>query len=311
MITADNLSKRFGRVRALNSVSCCIPDACVWGLVGSNGAGKSTFLRLLAGIYRPDSGTLAMDGQPIYENTTIKAQLALVCDDLYALPGASLARMAALQRAAYPRFDAARFDALCEAFRLKPDRPLHTLSKGMRRQAAFALALSSRARYLLLDETFDGLDPVMRNLARKLVYEAVCDDGATAVLTSHSLRELEDTCDQLALLHEGGLVLQSDVSGLKNTLCKVQVGFGAPFEESAFAPLGLEILRCRQLGSVAHLMVRGAHEEVLARLRGMQPLLCELLPLTLEEIFIHEMEGLGYTADPAPLRTTRKQEAPQ
>ncbi len=294
MITTTNLVKRFGRLTALDGINSTIPDGCIYGLVGSNGAGKSTFLRLLAGIYRPDGGTVLADGQPIYDNPILKPHIFMVPDELYALPGANLTRMADVYAAVYGEFDRVYLGALLDAFGLNPKVPLHNLSKGMRRQAAFALALACRTRYLLLDETFDGLDPIVRNLARKLVYEAVTQRGVTAVLTSHSLRELEDTCDQLALLHRGGLVLQSDVDSLKTTLCKVQIVLGSPFGRERFDGLGLDILRYTQHGSVAGLILRGEREAILTRLYTMQPLLCEVLPLSLEEVFVHEMEALGY-----------------
>ncbi len=302
MITTSNVIKRFGRTAALSGIDFMLPDQCIYGLVGSNGAGKSTLLRLLAGVYRPDTGTVLMDGQPIYDRPAAKAEIALVPDELYTPTGASIRSMAKLYASAYARFDHALLASLCEQFRLHTTKPLLTFSKGMRRQAAFALAMSCQTRYLLLDETFDGFDPVLRNLGRKLIYDAVTARGVTALLTSHSLRELEDTCDQLALLHQGGLVLQSDVSSLKTTLCKVQVVLPLPFDQSTFDNLSLEILRYTQHGSVAHLILRGQHQETLEKLHTKLPLLCEVLPLTLEEIFVHEMETLGYVfPDAMPL----------
>ena len=297
MITTNNAVKRFGQVTALDGINSTIPDGCVYGLVGSNGAGKSTFLRLLSGVYCPDSGTVLMDGEPVYENSDAKPRIVMVPDELYFLPGATIQRMAGLYAAAYTGFDRELLETLCETFGLHASRPLHTFSKGMRRQAAFVLALACRAEYLLLDETFDGFDPILRNLAKRLVYDAVCERGVTVVLTSHSLRELEDTCDQLALLHKGGLVLQSDVDSLKTTLCKVQIVLPQPYDRSRFDALNLDILRYTQHGSVASLILRGEHEALLAKLHTTQPLLCEALPLSLEEVFVHEMEALGYAFD--------------
>jgi ABC-2 type transport system ATP-binding protein len=302
MITTNNAVKRFGQVTALDGIGSTVPDGCIYGLVGSNGAGKSTFLRLLAGVYRPDGGTVRMDDAPIYDNPAVKPRIAMVPDELYFLPGANIRRMADLYAAAYPIFDRELLCSLCETFGLSMLKPLHTFSKGMRRQAAFVLALACRTEYLLLDETFDGLDPILRNLAKRLVYDAVCERGVTVVLTSHSLRELEDTCDQLALLHKGGLVVQSDVDSLKTTLCKVQIVFPQPYDRSRFDELSLDILRYTQHGSVANIILRGEHEALLSKLYAMEPLLCEALPLSLEEVFVHEMEALGYAFD-APLET--------
>lgn len=311
MITTDRLTKRFGRTTALAGIDCIIPDGCIYGMVGSNGAGKSTLLRLMAGVYRADSGTLHLDGQPIYDCPESKRQILLTPDELYTSAGTTMQRMARMYTDAYTDFDPLLFASLCSSFRLQPNKPLHAFSKGMRRQASFVLAMSCRTRYLLLDETFDGLDPILRNLTRTLMREAVCERGATVVLTSHSLRELEDSCDQLALLHQGGLVLQSDVGRLKTTLCKVQVVFQPPFDRSRFDGLQLDILRYTQHGSVANLVLRGKHEEVLSKLHTKQPMLCELVPLSLEEVFIHEMEALGYAmgehAEQRPIQYTAAQ----
>ena len=297
MIITNNAAKRFGTVTALDGISSTIPDGSIYGLVGSNGAGKSTFLRLLAGIYRPDGRTVQMDGGPVYDSPAAKPRIAMVPDELYFLPGATIRRMADLYAAAYAGFDRELLGALCGTFGLDGSRPLHTFSKGMRRQAAFILALACQTEYLMLDETFDGFDPILRNLAKRLVYDAVSDRGVTVVLTSHSLRELEDTCDQLALLHRGGLVLQSDVDSLKTTLCKVQIVIQQPYDRAHFDPLRLDILRYTQHGSVANMILRGEHEASLEKLYTMKPLLCEALPLSLEEIFVHEMETLGYAFD--------------
>lgn len=299
MIQAEKLTKKFGGFTALRELSCTIPQGCVYGLVGSNGAGKSTFLRLLAGVYRPDGGTVALDGEPIYENPAAKRRFAFVPDELFFLPQANMDRMALLCRRAHPDFSAERYGGLVKAFDLDPKANLATFSKGMRRQAATILALSTNPDYIFFDETFDGLDPVMRNLVKNVVYNDVCDRSCTAVLASHSLRELEDTCDQLALLHKGGILFESDVQHLKTSLFKIQVAFGEPFDRKRFE--GISLLDYAQKGSVANFIVRGDREKTLATLRAMSPVLLEALPLTLEEVFVHEMDALGY-AFQAPLQ---------
>ena len=295
MITANNLTKRFSNVAALDKLNCHIPDGCVYGLVGANGAGKSTFLRLASGVYKPDEGSVTLDGRPVYENIALKKQFAFVSDEFWALPQSTMDRMAALYQSAYERFDAKRYAALAKEFGLAKDKPLATFSKGMRRQAATILALSTGASYYFFDETFDGLDPVMRNLVKQKLYGEVVDRGATVIISSHSLRELEDTCDQLALLYRGGIVLESDVSELKTSLFKLQVAFDRAFDQSAFA--GLEVLSFNQQGSVATAVVRGDQEKSRAVLSAQNPLLLEMLPVTLEEVFLYEMEALGYVFD--------------
>lgn len=292
MIKAENLTKKFENYKALDNISCTIPEGCIYGMVGSNGAGKSTFLRMITGIYRADEGNVTIDGSPVYENPEVKSQIAFVPDDLFFLNGASMDRMAELYRAVYPNFDNKRYEYLSGTFQLNTKKNLATFSKGMKRQAATILAISCKPKYLFFDETFDGLDPVMRNLVKSLICQDVEERKATAILTSHSLRELEDTCDQLALLHKGGLVFESDITNLKTKLFKVQVAFKEEFGKNSFE--GVDMLHFTKHGSVANIIVRGEREVVFDTIRKMNPLLLEILPLTLEEVFTYEMEALGY-----------------
>lgn len=295
MIQINALTKKFGDFTALRALDCTIPSGCVYGLVGSNGAGKSTLLRLICGVYKPDGGNVTLEGKNIYENPALKSRMVFVPDELYFLPQASMRRMAQAYAAVYPAFDFSRFDELTAQFKLDPRANLSTFSKGMRRQAATILALSCRTDFLFLDETFDGLDPIMRNLVKKTLYADVVERGATAVLTSHSLRELEDTCDQLALLHKGGIVFESDVQNLKTTLFKVQIAFAHDYDHTYFR--GFDVLNFAKQGSVSNLIVRGDRDKVIETLRQKSPILMEVLPLTLEEVFLYEMESLGYTFD--------------
>lgn len=292
MIKVENLTKKFEDFAALTGISCNIMDGCIYGMVGSNGAGKSTFLRLVTGIYRADGGSILVDDMPVYENPQAKRLMAFVPDELYFLNGSNMNRMAKLYAAIYEDFDWERFRHLTEAFRLDPRKNLSTFSKGMKRQAATILAISCRPKYLFMDETFDGLDPVMRNLVKSIICQDVAERKATAILTSHSLRELEDTCDQLSLLHKGGLVFESDITSLKTTLYKVQVAFREDYTQEKFE--GIEILHYQRRGSVANIIVRGDREQTVARIAAMNPLLLEILPLSLEEVFTYEMEALGY-----------------
>lgn len=292
MIKTEHLTKKFGDLTALNDISCTINDGCIYGLAGSNGAGKSTLLRLIAGVYKPEKGNVTVDGAPVYENPKVKERITFVADELFFLPGASMNRMADLYAAVYKRFDRKRYKELTSLFGLDPKKPINTFSKGMKRQAATILALSARSDYILFDETFDGLDPVMRNFVKKIVCEDILDRNATAVITSHSLRELEDTCDQLALLHKGGLILQSDVQNLKTGLFKVQVAFREEYDKTKFE--GMNILQFIKHGMVANMIIRGDQEKTVARLKAMNPAVLDVLPLTLEEVFTYEMEALGY-----------------
>ncbi len=300
MIRAENVTKTFysaGGVEphtALNKLTCTIPGGCIYGLVGSNGAGKSTFLRLLSGVYRPDDGTIEVDGLPVWENPVAKDKLFYVPDDLYFLPQTSMRKMAHYYKALYAKFDWERYFHLTDIFNLDDQANLNTFSKGMRRQAATILALSTMPDYLFFDETFDGLDPVMRRLVKQVIYNDVLDRGTTTIITSHSLRELEDTCDQLALLHKGGIIFESDIQNLKTSLFKAQIAFADSFSRASFEEVGIDMLAYEQMGSVASFIVRGDREQTERILRGMNPLLLDLLPLNLEEVFIYEMEALGY-----------------
>lgn len=300
MITATGLTKKFDDITALDNLTCSIGEGCIYGLVGSNGAGKSTFLRLLAGIYKPDSGIIQVDGMNTYENPQVKSQMVFVPDDLFFLRGASMNRMAKLYAACYPQFDRGRFERMAKLLSLDTKRPISTFSKGMRRQAATLLALAVNSRMIFFDETFDGLDPVMRNVIKRIICEEVLERGCTAIITSHSLRELEDTCDQLALMHEGGIVLESEVSSLKTSLFKVQIAFRRDFtREEIDAPEIMEVLSFTKSGSVATLIVRSvsSRDEVIAHLSALSPVILDVLPLSLEEVFVHEMEALGYNFD--------------
>ena len=277
MINAEAIHKSFEDFTALDNVTCNISDGCIYGMVGSNGAGKSTFLRVLSGVYKPDKGYAFIDGLNVYENPKAKQKIVFVADDLYFLPGATLNKMAKLYASAYDRFDWARFKELTKLFGLDPKKSISNFSKGMKRQAAIILALSTRTKYMFFDETFDGLDPVMRNLVKKLICNDVAELNSTVIVTSHSLRELEDICDHLALLH--------------------QVAFRENFDKSRFEQFN--ITRYRQEGSVANMIINGDREETVALFKAMNPLVLDVLPLTLEEVFTYEMESLGYEFESA------------
>lgn len=295
MISIKNLTKNFDDFTALDNVSCNIEKGVIYGVVGSNGAGKSTLLRLLSGIYKADGGIIEVDGENVWENPTVKENIVFVPDDIFYLNGSNLNRMAKLYASVYKNFDYSRFNFLVQTFKLDSKKSINTFSKGMKRQAAVILALSCHAQYMFFDETFDGLDPVMRALVKKLICDDVIENNVTAIMTSHSLRELEDTCDQLALLHKGGLVFESDISKLKTSLFKVQVAFSNDFTQADFGDL--DILHYEKSGSVANMIVKGDKEITISGLKKMNPLLLDILPLSLEEVFTYEMAMLGYSFD--------------
>ena len=299
MIKVKEVSKNFEDFVALDNITCNISDGCIYGMVGSNGAGKSTFLRVLAGIYKPEKGEAYIDDAPIYENPKIKENVVLVADELFFLPGTNMNKMAKLYASIYEKFDWERFNKLTELFELNPAKPIGNFSKGMKRQAAIILALSTRAKYMFFDETFDGLDPVMRNLVKKLICNDVIEYNATVIVTSHSLRELEDICDHLALLNRGGLVLDSDVLELKTSQFKIQVAFRNEFSRSTSRTSGFNLLSFSTVVSLSPLIIILATEPSCLYLIKLNPLVLDVLPLTLEEVFTYEMEALGYEFDTA------------
>jgi len=295
MIKVQNVTKKLDNYVALSNLTCEIPKGSIFGLIGTNGAGKSTLLRAITGVYRINSGTITLENEPIFENPKVKNRMMYVPDELYFMYGSNMIRMAKLYQDVYSNFDMDRFKELTALFKLNPRENINKFSKGMKRQVAIILALSTRADYLFFDETFDGLDPVKRNVVRNLIAQDAVDNNTTVIITSHSLRELEDTCDQLALLHEGGIVFESDVQNLKTSLFKVQIAFLTNFSKEMFNDF--ETLSFTKHGSVANMIIRGDKEETREKLARFKPAILEILPLSLEEVFIHEMASVGYVFD--------------
>mgnify|MGYP005921786253 CR=1 FL=1 len=293
MIELSHVTKTFGgATRALDDLTLTVPQGVVYGLVGSNGAGKTTVIRHITGIFRQDSGSVTIGGLPVYENPAVKSRIGYIPDDLGVFGGGTLRELAAFYRTMYPRFDAKRYAALRDVFRLDEATPLRRFSKGMQKHAAFWLTLSLRPDYLVLDEPVDGLDPVMRRQIWSLVVEDVAGYGTTVLVSSHNLRELEDICDHVGLLHRGGILFSRDLDDMKLGMYKMQCIFPNPLPDSAWE--GFDILHKEQRGSLYTITARGSREELLARVNALNPTFCEMLPLTLEEIFINETEVAGY-----------------
>ncbi len=293
MIDIRNLTKRFGKITAVNDVSLRIEDRQVFGLVGTNGAGKSTLLRMISGILRPDSGRIEVTGQPVYNNPEVRQNIFFIPDDPYFFRNGNAEDMRNFYRTVYPEFDTARFDELLRDFSLDPKRRVQNYSRGMKKQLAVLCGLCSNAQYLLCDETFDGLDPVMRQAVKSIFANDMSERGLTPVIASHNLRELEDVCDHVGLLHGGGLLLSRDLASMKLGLQKVQCVF-ADEADAEKALSGLELLDNSIRGRLHTLTIRASREEILSRFEDYDMVFFELLPLTLEEIFISETEVVGY-----------------
>ena len=293
MIKVNNVTKTFDGFRALDGLTMTVEQGSIYGLVGPNGAGKSTILRHIMGVYRPDSGSILVDGQPVFENPAVKAKIAVIPDDLYYFPSASTRDMARFYRGMYPAFDGKRYEALREAFPDVDDKqPIRRLSKGMQKQSAFWLALCCQPQVLVLDEPVDGLDPVMRRQVWSLLMGDVAEYGTTVVVSSHNLRELEDVCDHVGLLSHGKVALERSLSDLQGGTVKLQIAFRG--ETPPALPDDLNILHTSQIGRVFTYIVRGNPADIKARMAAYQPLLLEALPLSLEEIFIYELGGEDY-----------------
>lgn len=292
MIEVERVSKHFQGLEALKEVSLSVQPGSIYGLVGSNGAGKTTLLKLLAGIYRPDAGSLTIDSQPIYENEAIKARTVFIPDSLYYYPAYSIKDMAGFYARIYPDWNQERFEKLGDYFKLAVKQRISTLSKGMQRQAAFWLALSLMPDVMILDEPLDGLDPVMRQKVKNLIIHEVAERAASVIISSHNLRELEDLCDKIGILHQGEMLLQKDLDDLKADIHKIQVAFSGAIP-SAFLQ-GIEVAHYEQRSTSLLLIARGSYEQIITHMQAFKPAILDILPLTLEEIFIHEMGDNGY-----------------
>lgn len=293
VLAAQDISKHFGQVKALDHVTCSIDEASIFGLIGSNGAGKSTFLRLAAGVYQPTDGRMLYRGQMIFETAAAKQEIQFVPEQPY-FHFDNLTKMSRFYRSLYLSWSQSLYEELLAIFPLGENDRLDRLSRGTQRQAALILAIASRPRLLLMDEAFDGLDPVMRQNLKRLLARQVADLGMTVLIASQNLRELEDFCDHVGLLHEGGLLLVEEIDRLRLSIAKVQVAFPVPVDEDRLRELGINLLEFRTRGALVELLARNSEEEVTRLLDQLNPLLLDVLPLTLEEVFIYELSRRAY-----------------
>ncbi|MBR4232204.1 MAG: ABC transporter ATP-binding protein [Oscillospiraceae bacterium] len=290
MIEVKNVVKVFDGFRALDEISINVPKGAIYGLVGPNGAGKSTLIRHLAGIYRQNAGEILIDGQPVYENPDIKSRVAYIPDEIFYFVQSGIKDMMRYYRGIYPGFDMDRYDKLRSVFKLDEKRPMRRLSRGMQKQAAFWLALSMRPDVLILDEPVDGLDPVMRRQIWSLILGDVEENGTTVLVSSHNLRELEDVCDHVGIINKGRTMIEHALADLQDNIVKVQV----VFNDGSSLPEGLNVLHESKSGKITTLIIRGRADEVTNAIEAAQPLFYDVVPLTLEEVFIYELGGADY-----------------
>ena len=286
MLDLKNVTKTFGQVKALDDLTMTVPKGAVYGLVGPNGAGKSTAIRCLLGVYRPDSGSITLDGAPIYENPVAKIRIGSIPDDVFFFPSATMEEMRRYYQGIYPKFDLELYNKLFEAFDLPKNAPIRRFSKGMQKQAAFHLTLCTRPDVLVLDEPVDGLDPVMRRQVWSLILSEVAKEETTVLISSHNLRELGDICDHVGIMDQGRMLLQRCLADMQGATHKLQIVGNIPED--------LEILHQSQSGRLTTLIVRGNAEQIAAKAQASNCVYYDVLPLSLEEIFIYELGGVNY-----------------
>ncbi len=292
MVEVTGLVKEFDGFRALDGVDMTVKNGAIYGLVGPNGAGKSTLLRHLTGIYRQNFGTVKIAGEVVYENPKIKEKFVFIPDDIFYFMQADTMEMMRFYKGIYPKFDEKMFFRLMEYFpTIDPKKNIRSLSKGMQKQVAFWLSVCTRAELLILDEPVDGLDPVMRRQIWSIIMADVSENNTTVIVSSHNLRELEDVCDHVGIMHKGKIIIERSLSDLQGSVCKIQVAFQA---EMPKLPENFEVLHMSNTGRVYTLIVKGNPAEAKEQLEKMNPMLIDILPLTLEEIFIYELGGVEY-----------------
>ena len=286
MIELKNVIKTFGTFKALDNLSLTVPKGAVYGLVGPNGAGKSTAIRHMTGIYRPDEGSVTLEGLPIYENPVVKSTIGYIPDDIFYFPAATLEEMKRFYKGIYPTFDEVLYTRLKDVFELPKKTPIRRYSKGMQKQAAFYLTLCTRPDVLILDEPVDGLDPVMRRQVMSLILSDVAERGTTVLISSHNLRELEDVCDHVGIMDHGQMLLEKSLADMQGCTVKLQL--------VGEVPEGLEILHESASGRLKTLILRGSAFDISQKVAATKPAYFDVLPLSLEEIFIYELGGVNY-----------------
>ena len=291
-IELKNVTKIYEGFKALDALNLTVPSGSVYGLIGPNGAGKTTAIRHMMGVLRQDAGSVLLDGEPVFENPSVKARMLCIPDEPYFTSTSTTRDLMKFTRALYPRFDTERYEKLREIFALDDTRPIRRLSRGMQKQSAFWIALAARPEVLVLDEPVDGLDPVMRRQVWSLIMQDVAERGTTVLVSSHNLRELEDVCDHVGIMNKGKVLLERSLSELQENTVKMQIVFRG--EGAPELPAGLNLLHESHLGRVFTIIFRGNTQQITERLAALDPVYMEAVPLTLEEIFIYELGGADY-----------------
>ena len=288
MLTIEHLDKAFGQKQVLTDINLKLNDGSVCGLVGINGAGKSTLLRLIAGVYQRDAGTIQFNGKDTWQDPSIRKEIAFVADEPYTPLGMTIHSMKILYESMYD-FDAAFFESMRAEFELDEQKPLTQFSKGMKRRTSILFALSTHPKLLLLDEAYDGLEPLARLRFKQILAQRIEEENLSVLIASHNLRELEDICDVYSILKDGTIAQYGDLIEDRNLLKKYQVAFDHEIGNDLFSTF--DLVRYRSEGRVAQLVIRGEEEAVMEELRKLKPVLIDVLPVTFEEMFLYELEG--------------------
>lgn len=292
MIEVNNVTKKFGDFAALDGLNMHVERGAIYGLVGPNGAGKSTIIRHLSGVYKQDAGEIRIDGQPVYENEKLKQRFTVIPDEIFFFTQANTMDMMKFYKNLYPTFDEGLFKKILSCFpEINPKKMVRTLSKGMQKQVAFMLSIAARPELMILDEPVDGLDPVMRRQIWSLIMSDVAEHGLTVLVSSHNLRELEDVCDHVGIMNHGKILIERSLDELQTSITKIQLAFE---NELPALPPEIQVLKRVSTGRVHTLIVKGEPRAAEQRIAALNPLLMDVLPLTLEEIFIYELGGENY-----------------
>jgi ABC-2 type transport system ATP-binding protein len=292
MINLKNINKHFDSKQVLEHINWDIPKASIYGLVGPNGAGKSTLLRIISGVLKADEGTVLVNGVDVYDNPSIKKHILFVSDDPFFLPQSSIKEMRQFYELFYPSFNDSMYFSLLKKFGLSETDKISDFSKGMKRQASIILALSCSPDVLLLDEAFDGLDPVMRLNLKRIIANELMNRNMTVIISSHNLRELEDICDRIALLNNHTITIQDEIESIRNQYHKIQLAYTNPIDDKVLHDL--DPMYFDKRGNVYMIVLKGELDDKMKRIKDTQPVLCEEIPITMEEVFVYEMEANGY-----------------
>ncbi len=292
MIDVTNVSKSFDDLEALKDIALLVNKGSIYGLVGSNGAGKTTLLKIIAGIYKENEGVVEINSFPVFENTDIKARIVFIPDTPFYFNNYSIENLAVYYQRIYPKWNYNRYLLLKDVFNIDPKRRIKTLSRGMQRQVAFWMGFSIMPEVMILDEPMDGLDPVMRQKVKRLIVQDVAERDMTVIISSHNLRELEDICDHIGILHQGRLLIQQDLDDLKADVHKIQIAFAEGIPSALYGDM--QVLHYEEKGSVLTMIIRGSYEDIVQSIDNYHPAIIDVLPLTLEEIFIYEMGENDY-----------------